>query len=200
MSVSSLTYLGLNSNRLQGHLPIHMGQLVNMITLDLSSNSLSGTISNELNKLANITILLLNKNRFTGTVNNNIFSRMKMLQYLNIGINFISGTIPGSLSQLPFLVHLELERNSFSGILPHFLGDTLNYLDVAVNQLTGSVPSSLCAGGKLRNLYTWGNYFSCYASCLISVPWFTPGAISPCAPRRTGTWQFLIIVGIYPFV
>ena len=85
---------------------------------------------------------------------------------------YFLGTIPTSLGGLLKLQTLNLRYNQLVGPIPTSFGglSSLSYLSFYSNCLVGAIPSTLCALQKLSYLNTLGNKFSCFPSCLLSVP------------------------------
>ena len=66
--LTELTSLDLSYNRLTGAIPAELGQLARLTSLDLSFNRFSGAIPTELGSLPDLQELNLSNNRLTGTV------------------------------------------------------------------------------------------------------------------------------------
>ncbi|KAL3825041.1 hypothetical protein ACJIZ3_021070 [Penstemon smallii] len=84
-------YLGNNS--LGGTIPLEIGQLKFIISLDLSNNSFSGTIPDTISNLTN-------------------------LEKLDLSGNQLSGQIPASLQNLNFLSEFSVAHNNLEGPIP----------------------------------------------------------------------------------
>ena len=150
--LSKLINLLLSRNQLSGSIPSEMGQLSNLTNLYLGSNQLSGAIPSELRQLANLTDLDLSRNQLDGSIPPEL-GQLVNLTDLDLGNNLLDGSIPSELGQLTNLTDLDLADNQLSGSIPPELGQLTNLtdLDLVDNQLGGAIPSEL---GQLINL-TW---------------------------------------------
>jgi hypothetical protein len=128
--------LNLSCNNLQGNIPIQVGSLTGLVSLDLSSNKLIGEIPNTLAKCQN-----------TVTI--------QMAQ------NFLVGTIPTLLGMLQSLSMLNLSHNNLSGVIPAALnGLQLSELDLSYNHLQGEIPGN-GVFENARSIYLDGNWGLC---------------------------------------
>ncbi|PKU72333.1 receptor kinase-like protein Xa21 [Dendrobium catenatum] len=111
-------YLNLSYNSFNGSLPLEVGQLVNLISLDFSNNEFSGEIPKSL-------------------------GRCQMLLKLYMKYNFFHGSIPISLGNIKSLEKLDISHNNLSGPIPQFLQNrvSLKYLNLSFNNLEGEVPN-----------------------------------------------------------
>eukprot|EP01018_Ginkgo_biloba_P034514 Gb_08682 [translate_table: standard] len=152
---SSLRYLYLCINQLQGTIPPWLGQLSNLIELDLSYNSLQGSTPSSLSQLSSLTSLRLGSNQLSGTVAASLGWLSKLI-YLDLSFNHLTGVISEShfdnLTNLVYLdfswnlltfnlSHLNLSYNSIEGQLPAVL-NVVSYADIDLshNLLEGRVP------------------------------------------------------------
>ncbi len=103
----------LDTTSIEGELPVELGDLTKLETIDLSYNELSGYIPCE-------------------------FGQLEALKKLDLSGNSLTGSIPIELPDLPALRELHLAENEFVGELPEgfLLHSTLRILDVSGNQLT----------------------------------------------------------------
>jgi len=85
-------------------LPVEIGQLTNLATLNLNRNQLSGTLPNEL-------------------------SKMYSLNTLDVSSNVFSGAVPVSINNLSNLFILDLHNNQFD-VLPNLSEGSLNNLQL----------------------------------------------------------------------
>ncbi|KAL7604797.1 hypothetical protein Lser_V15G17761 [Lactuca serriola] len=85
--------LYLASNHLIGDIPVQVGHLQSIHTLDLSRNNFSGTIPSSISNLTN-------------------------LEKLDLSYNLLSGEIPSSLKNLNFLSSFNVANNSLQGPIP----------------------------------------------------------------------------------
>ncbi|WVZ77338.1 hypothetical protein U9M48_025217 [Paspalum notatum var. saurae] len=110
-------YMYIQNNILTGTLPVELGNLKNLGTLDFSSNKISGEIPVSL-------------------------GACQTLQYLNASNNNIEGTIPLSVEQMKGLLVIDLSYNNLSGEIPEFLANMrgLSDLNISFNNFKGQVP------------------------------------------------------------
>ncbi|XP_027184270.1 receptor-like protein EIX2 [Coffea eugenioides] len=130
-NASSLTYLDLSWNNLQGSIPSEIGQLINLTYLDLSHNNVQGSIPSEIGQLSKLTNLLLTRNS-------------------------LNGTIPTNLGQLTKLQAFDVRSNSLTGVLSedHFAKlRELKYLDLTGNSLALNVSSSWVPPFQLQEIW-----------------------------------------------
>ncbi|XP_064968189.1 receptor-like protein EIX2 [Musa acuminata AAA Group] len=100
--------------------------LVNII--DFSNNNLIGEIPLEIGSLSALQTLNLSRNNFVGQIPTTI-GGMKSLETLDLSFNKLSGGIPRNLSDLYSLNHLNLSYNNLSGVIPS--GNQLQTLNVS---------------------------------------------------------------------
>ncbi|EOY05416.1 LRR receptor-like serine/threonine-protein kinase, putative [Theobroma cacao] len=112
-------------------------------SLQLGRLGLVGTLAPSLSNLTFLHTLNLSHNLFHGQLQLE-FSRLSLLQHIDLRNNSINGTVPPFLSDFHNLETLRLQGNNFSGILPPELGNLqrLRVLDISVNNLTGSLPAT----------------------------------------------------------
>ncbi|TVU33033.1 hypothetical protein EJB05_24813, partial [Eragrostis curvula] len=110
-------YLYIQNNMLTGTLPIELGNLINLETLDFSSNQISGKVPASLGDC-------------------------QVLQDLNASHNNLEGTIPISVEQMKGLLVIDLSYNNLSGNIPQFLANmrSLSTLNISFNNFNGEVP------------------------------------------------------------
>ncbi|KAI7735823.1 hypothetical protein M8C21_017107 [Ambrosia artemisiifolia] len=85
--------------------------------LYLASNNLSGDIPVEVGNMQSIHTLDLSQNNFTGTIPASI-SNLTNLEKLDLSHNLLSGEIPDSLSSLNFLSSFNVAYNNLTGSIP----------------------------------------------------------------------------------
>ena len=178
----NLTNLDLSGNAFQGCLPSSIGNMSRLEKLDLSHNKFSGVVPEELFagclklmalKLSNNTflgnfsstqfnsstlwLLELNDNNFSGTLSN-LFSKFKILDYLDASNNYLSGKIPRWICNETSPLFLILRNNFFRG---HFECEEnrFDFLDLSHNFLSGSLPS-WSSTQTAKHVHLKGNIFS----------------------------------------
>ncbi|XP_043694518.1 probable LRR receptor-like serine/threonine-protein kinase At3g47570 [Telopea speciosissima] len=144
-----LQYLTLANNSLQGPVPKQIFLISSLsISLDLSSNSLAGSLPIEIGNLKSLSTIDISKIRFSGQIPSSI-GECNSLEHLYMGGNFFEGTIPQSLTLLKGLQDLDLSLNNLSGQIPKDLEKlaALQCLNLSFNNLEGEVPTK----GIFRN-------------------------------------------------
>ncbi|KAI3748944.1 hypothetical protein L6452_12402 [Arctium lappa] len=133
-----LEYFAVSANRLSGHLPVRLGHLRNLTTLDLAFNYISGVIPDSIGRLSNLKELILNVNSMYGLLPDSM-GNLTSLNWLEISFNNFNGTLPESVGQLGKLTYLSVHHNSLTGVLTedHFANLTaLDTLWAGANMLT----------------------------------------------------------------
>jgi Leucine-rich repeat (LRR) protein len=142
---TKLTKLKLDSNNLQGNLPVFVGNLTNSLeNLWLRVNHISGPIPSEIGNLKKLTELLMGYNILSGVIPQSI-ERLSNLVVLGLVHNELSGQIPDAIGNLSQLNELYLAENNLSGSIPVSIGHCkqLQRLNLSYNSLVGSIPSHL---------------------------------------------------------
>ncbi|KAM3198150.1 hypothetical protein ACQJBY_073331 [Aegilops geniculata] len=161
-----LTELDMSRNHLNGSVPIEIGSLINLISLDLSNNSFTGVITEE--HFANLTSLkkvdlsfnnlkiVLNSGwRPPFTLESARFASCQMgplfppwLQQLettklDISSNALNGEFPDWFwSAFSHATHLDISNNQISDSLPAYMhGMAFEELHLSSNRLTGPIPT-----------------------------------------------------------
>jgi Leucine-rich repeat (LRR) protein len=150
-NLANLQDLILWSNQISGSIPPELGNLVNLEILCLSLNQLSSIIPPELGNLANLKEINFFGNQLSGSIPPEL-GNLANLQYLELNSNQLSGNIPPELGNLANLQYLELDSNQFTGTIPPEIGNLvyLYSLNISMNHLSGSIPREL---GNLVNLW-----------------------------------------------
>lgn len=147
VKMKQLTYCDLAFGPVvPGPIPLGIGDLKNLRTLELSGNGIEGEIPSRLGELGLLTILGLQDNDFVGEIPKEI-GNLRALQVLNLGGNRLRGKIPTELGNLTELTYLNLGYNrvpedpssGLSGDAPEFLMhlDKVSTLILARNRFTG---------------------------------------------------------------
>ncbi|CAK9160943.1 unnamed protein product [Ilex paraguariensis] len=162
VNFTSLTVLELSHNHFKHEVPNWLGNLSSsLLYLDLRNNSLQGEIPITMSNLRSLSYLDLGLNQLTGQVTHWL-GQLKSLQRLWLGGNSFYGPIPESLGNLSSLVNLYLYDNNLSGNLPKNLGllSNLETLHIENNSLGGGISDMHFAKhSKLRDLDLSGNHF-----------------------------------------
>lgn len=115
-----VTELNLSLNRLNGELPVQIGNLTELQRLVLFQNQIYGVLPSSLGNLTQLTLLSLANNQLGGTLPANL-GGMKSLQRLHLQENRLEGSIPAELGNLANLLELDLTNNQLNGPLPSSL-------------------------------------------------------------------------------
>ncbi|MBF0451375.1 MAG: DUF1566 domain-containing protein [Candidatus Magnetomorum sp.] len=160
-SYGQVIRIDLNSNQLNGTLPIELGNLKALVYLNLSNNQLSGELPANLSLLKNLQELRLNNNALTGTMPQPFF-QLPALQVLQLNDNQFKGELPHTIDQMQSLLSLNISHNQFSGSFPQGILSlvTLQQLDISHNYLSGSLPQGLSYLTYLQIITIAGNQFS----------------------------------------
>ena len=151
--------LHLVEQRLNGQLPVELGDLTRLKWLNIARNpDLTGDIPPEMAQLTNLEVLYLWENDLTGTVPT-WMGDLSELRLVSLGHNRLTGPIPGELRNLTRLETLYLAGNELTGVIPDWMGGltTLTRLFLYDNQLSGTIPSSLANLEDLEYLHLSGN-------------------------------------------
>lgn len=133
--------LDLSNNNLQGKIPITIGNLRHLETLNLSGNQIEGKVPG-------------------------LFRKFENLKVVNLADNSLAGSIPSSINKLTSLEELNLNNNKLKGELPEGISELskLKTLALANNELQGAMPAGMENLKKLKRLYLANNKFSDFDS------------------------------------
>ena len=98
-------------------LPIKVGKLRNLNTLDLSLNNLYGKIPQTIRDYESLEYLYLQGNSFDQNIPSSLAS-LKGLVDLDLSLNNLSGKLPKDLQELSFLQYLNISFNNLEGEVP----------------------------------------------------------------------------------
>ncbi|MCO5608573.1 hypothetical protein L7F22_062784 [Adiantum nelumboides] len=159
---SSVIKLELPSQSIRGSLPMQIGDLVNLQTLDLSYNgNLTGTLPSELFQLANLEELFLQSCGLFGTIPAEL-GRLTKLTYLALNQNFFTGPIPTTVGQLSEMFWFDLSYNQMTGNLPLALANLTKarHFHLHVNNFSGIIPNGIFSAKQpLVHLLLYNNSF-----------------------------------------
>ncbi|KAB1221567.1 LRR receptor-like serine/threonine-protein kinase ERECTA [Morella rubra] len=102
---------------MSGTIPVEIGHLSSLQTLDFSSNQMSGTIPVEIGHLSSLQTLDFSTNQMSGTIPRSI-GKLSMLVRMGLGENFWEGVLTGAHFQnLTRLKYLDLSRSENSTLV-----------------------------------------------------------------------------------
>ncbi|KAH9722898.1 protein kinase domain-containing protein [Citrus sinensis] len=173
-----VTALNLSDMGLGGTIPLHLGNLSFLVSLDVAHNNFHGHLPNELGQLRRLRFIRFGFNKLSGSIPTwiGVLSKLQTLRLYN---NSFTGPIPNSLLNLSKLEVFDAiynvidgtttkmtfidTYNQLSGHLPSTIGHSLpsiEYLTLAANNLTGKIPNSITNASKLIGLELSFNSFS----------------------------------------
>ncbi|CAI0452255.1 unnamed protein product [Linum tenue] len=143
--LGNLVHVDLSSNQFMGSLDLELGSpsFVSSIQyLNISYNALNGSILPDLLTSNVLTDLNLSSNNLTGPILVQ-GSRNVSLTSLDLSHNSLDGGIPPEIGQFHKLLYLNLSHNGLNGNIPSELPDGLKGLDISSNNLSGVIPDNL---------------------------------------------------------
>ncbi|KAF7005383.1 hypothetical protein CFC21_020508 [Triticum aestivum] len=144
-SCQKLLALNLSCNTLGGSIKGHMLARLEQLSwlLDLSHNQLTTSIPLEMGSLINLGSLNISHNNLTGRIPSTLSACVR-LEALRVEENILQGDIPQSLANLKGLKVLDCSSNNLSGTIPEFLGTftSLMYLNMSFNDFQGPLPTA----------------------------------------------------------
>ncbi|KAM3683452.1 hypothetical protein ACJW31_12G148500 [Castanea mollissima] len=155
---SSLKFLKIDSNRIQGLLPLPPLSTVSYI---ISNNSLTGEIPPLICNQTLLHVLDLSKNNLSGQIPECLGNFSNFLSILNLGSNNFHGTIPRTWTHGCKLRMINLGQNKLKGLIPRSMSKcaTLENLDLGHNQINDTFPFWLGTLPELKILILQSNKF-----------------------------------------
>ncbi|XP_047169444.1 receptor-like protein 41 [Vigna umbellata] len=160
---SSLFFLDLSSNHIEGTIPNWIWKFDSMVILNVSYNLLTDFEGPFQNLTSNLLKLDLHSNSLQGPAP----TYLKNAIYLDYSSNnFSSINFVDIASNIPFLYFLSLSNNSFHGKIHESFCNIsdLRALDLSHNRFNGLIPMCLTGSSKLRLLNLGGNKLNGYIS------------------------------------
>lgn len=172
--MSSLRYLYVDHNRLEGPLSTGLGDLAALEVLHLEGNQISGSLPPELGSLSQLASLHLGDNLLTGGVPNSL-SQLDKLEGLYLDHNLLGGPLPSSLANLAGLRRLTLNHTLLNGSLPSAFSALSDLWTLHMQQTELCEPADAAVQGWLGSLY---NLQSDGATCqLVLEKWAEPAQL-----------------------
>ena len=160
----SIVYYSARSNTLTGKISPLFCNLSSIVILDLSHNNLSGMLPQCLDNLSkSLFVLSLGNNDFRGILPTT-YMEGSTLKVMDVSSNQLEGQIPRSLSNCTMLEILLLSKNQFNDIFPSWLGKlpSLKVLSLRSNGFHSSIgkPKSNFEFPKLHIIDLFDNKFT----------------------------------------
>ncbi|KAJ9678813.1 hypothetical protein PVL29_020879 [Vitis rotundifolia] len=155
---SRLSILELDSNMLQGPLPIPPPST---IYYSVSRNKLTGEISPLICNMSSLMLLDLSSNNLSGRIPQCLANLSKSLFVLDLGSNNLDGPIPQTCTVPNNLRVIDLSENQFQGQIPRSFANCmmLEHLVLGNNQINDIFPFWLGALPQLQVLILRSNRF-----------------------------------------
>ena len=119
-NLKSLTHLDISSTKLSGEIPLEMGSLVELHTLEMYGNEgLVGSIPQSFGKLRNLRTLALSNNNLSGNIPTAL-GNLENLRRIVLEENALTGSVPASFENFSGLELLSLRNNALTGKMPSF--------------------------------------------------------------------------------
>ncbi|XVF71651.1 hypothetical protein PTKIN_Ptkin12aG0056500 [Pterospermum kingtungense] len=147
---ASVEEFGASDCKIKGTIPVEIGNLSNIMSLDFSENELSGSIPATTGRLLEVQGLYFADNKLQGSIPYNI-CQLESLSELDLSGNVLQGPIPMCFGDLISMRSLYLDSNKLDSTIPFSfwgLKDILR-VDLSSNYLNGSLPLDI---GNLKVL------------------------------------------------
>ncbi|XP_038698419.1 receptor kinase-like protein Xa21 [Tripterygium wilfordii] len=125
---------------LRGTIPLEVGHLQNLESLNVMSNYLPSIIPSSIFNISTLKVLSLTDNSFTGNLPPSTgHQTLPNLEEIFLWMNQLSGPIPNSISNASQLTAIDLAHNPFTGNIPTNLSNlrSLRVLNLEKNYLNG---------------------------------------------------------------
>jgi Leucine Rich Repeat len=154
--------IALHDNNIQGGIPVELGLLPSLKTIDLHSNALSGSLPFSIGQWSNLETIDLSWNSFSGSLPDSI-GQWSNLETFRTWNNKMTGTLPASIGLWNNLTTFYIDSNSYTGTLPDSIGKNWSKVErfsVSNNALTGTIPKSIENWKNIIQAYFEGNDFT----------------------------------------
>ncbi|KAI4353399.1 hypothetical protein L6164_002352 [Bauhinia variegata] len=159
---STLMYLDLSDNQIEGKIPNWIWKLDYLAVLNISNNFLTDLEGPLQNLSSNLLILDLHSNQLQGPIPVSLISANAI--YLDYSSNNFNSVIPSDIGDKhPEIISLSFSSNRIHGSIPESICNLkdLEALDLSNNFLTGTIPKCLVAmNGTLSVLNLMRNKLS----------------------------------------
>nr|GME17736.1 probable LRR receptor-like serine/threonine-protein kinase At3g47570 [Ipomoea batatas] len=152
-----LKFLGVNNNRIIGHIPLWLSYALNIEVIQLGDNNFTGEVPN-FGSLKHLRALSFYENEHLGSgMSRDLrflapLTNCTDLQYLDFSGSNFGGNLPPYIANISNLKVFRIGNNSISGKIPTEIGQLIHLGRLVLwgNQLSGIIPNSI---GKLSKLY-----------------------------------------------
>ncbi|GAY66916.1 hypothetical protein CUMW_252600 [Citrus unshiu] len=138
---------------LGGTIPLHLGNLSFLVSLDVAHNNFHGHLPNELGQLRRLRFIRFGFNKLSGSIPTwiGVLSKLQTLRLYN---NSFTGPIPNSLLNLSKLEVFDAIYNVIDGNIPSGIGNfsSLFILNLGYNNLQGTISDGTDVAIKVFNL------------------------------------------------
>jgi len=151
-NLTSLQKLNLSGNKLTS-IPTQIGSLIALKELKISGSDISKNIPKEIGNISKLEQLDLSNNQLTGSIPKEI-GNISKLEQLDLSNNQLTKSIPEEIGSILNLKLLNLSNNQLEDLIPEEIGSILNLklLNLSNNQLEKSIPDKIIDLDKLEIL------------------------------------------------
>eukprot|EP00798_Chlamydomonas_sp_ICE-L_P014059 gene14059-20000_t len=116
---TTLRFLDVSSNQVQGTVSPTISYLVRLDTLNTANNpGIVGTLPEQLQYLIDLKRFDMHLNNMSGPMPPSLFMNLGSLQYFDVGGQWINGSIPSEIGFAQSLQNINLRNNSLYGTIP----------------------------------------------------------------------------------